>query len=492
MLCLVRGRRFHFAFLAFLFLVIADPSYSQSRQMDSLRSVISPVPKDTNDVKNMVTLAMAMFHESTFDSALHLSIQARKLAEELNYKKGIGLALLASGYVYKLEGSYEASLKDLGEALILFEDITDSLNIGKSHSFIAQTYQSMGEPEKALIHLRIALAYVEKLGNKAGMSVIYLDIGRYHAEHSNYEVALEYYLLSLKASESIQAYSKMAVALNNIGVEYEHMEQLEKALQYFTRGLELTIKGNVVSKKSLLLINQAGVLIKLNKLDKAERALDEALLISEGNGDKEYRAIAFRNMGNLYKKKKMRSKAEEYFKRSIALGREINNPEITMNGLVESTKFFLHEGNVERAAVQSKEALEIALDLKSREYINEIYLLNSKIDSARGNYPEAFKWHKKFAKLNDSLLVARKTASIAYLQGQLDEQNVSKAEGRKVATVEAGQILDQKTYRARFILLFAALFITVSALIIVTIKLRGRNRQLEAMMREVTYHNEEP
>jgi tetratricopeptide (TPR) repeat protein len=407
-------------------------SFSQSRKIDSLRSVIKTPPRDTADVKTMVTLSMALFHGGNFDTSLHLAIQARKLAEDLHFKKGVASALLSSGYAYKLKGAYEASLKDLKEGLVLYEELNDNLNTGRALNFIAQVYNATGERDKALSYLQRASEFVEKAGHKEGLSVIYIDLGINHFDRGSYEVALEYYLLSLRLSESVKAYSKMAMAMNNIGVVYEAMNEKEKALEYYEECLALTESHDIVSKRALALLN-TGKLYALKKStqEKGEKYLSEGLSIVRENGDKKYEIYALSGFGDYYKTKGNLAKAEEFFKQAVDIGREINSPEATIGCLKEIGALALLSGKFDRAQKFASESLSMAERLDSKASRKEIYLFQSQLDSARGDFRGAFVWYKRYAQLNDSLFNERKTAKILHLQTLYDkekQENEAKAE----------------------------------------------------------------
>ena len=466
---------------AAIIVVASSNLRAQSSTLDSLKDLIASPPKDTSDVKNMVALSMAMFYETTFDSALSIAIQARKLAEKLQYEKGVGLALLSTGYVYKLQGSYDAALKDLSEALVIFENSKDDLNIGKSHSFLAQVYQSLGQQEAALNHLFAARKYVERLGHQAGLSVIYLDIGRYYSEKANYELALEYYLLSLKASDSIKAYAKMAMALNNIAVVYERTGELEKAYEYFLQGYSLTKKGNVTSKQTLLLSNLGGICIKLNRFEQAENYLKQAVDMSRTNGDKEYESTALRTLGTLYVKRKNEAKAIHHLNSALAVAREINNPDAVMSVLFDLSEYALAFNKAEIASSYAASALELAAQLKANGFVKDIYQLNAKIDSARGDFKSAFTWHKRYSRINDSLTNASKSANVAYYQQLLED--LKKNNVKSQPTFQEESFANAPRYW--FAILSLLLIATTGLLVYLSLKLKEKSRAFTELSERV-------
>lgn len=458
------------------------------------RAAIRHGVQDTTEVKDLVNTAMDLFHAGKLDSSLQLAFQARNLAEKLKYKKGYGSALLASGYAYRLKGSYAAAIKDFNEALVIFTEIRDDLNAGRTHNFLAQTYQNTGNQQRVIDHLMLAKDLVEKKGHQAGLSVIYIDIGNYHSDHGNYELALENFSKSLNASTSIKADSKIAVALNNIAVVYERLGENDKALDYYKQGLAIATAADILSKRTLLLINISGILILKKDYALAEKNLTEAHAIADRSDDKENLGLALVKLGQLYVEKGLFVKADEFYSKALTLARQMQNSDLLMRSLQGISDIHVLSEDYASARQHLNEALLIADELKAKETQKEIYLSLAKVDSAKAAYKDAFIWFQRYAHLNDSLNVQQAASRVAFLKSQVAitagsvQVRPSPAEPVAVSYFNTAGI----SWNQIVIVLSLLLFVSCIALVVFGIRLKLKNKAFAAITNELKVKEETP
>jgi tetratricopeptide (TPR) repeat protein len=448
--------------------------------------------KDTTEVKNMVATAMDLFYAGKLDSSLQLAIQARNIAEKIKYKKGYANALLASGYAYRLKGSYAVALKDFNEALLIFTEIKDDLNTGRTHNFLAQTYQNLGEQKKVIDHLMLAQALVEKKGHQAGLSVIHIDIGNYYSDQGNYELALENFLKSLKASTSIKADSKIAVALNNIGLVYERLQEFDKAIDYYNQSLAITTAANILSKKTLALINIAGLQIMKGELTNAEKNLNEAHRIAGESDDKESLGLIWNKLGDLNFKKGSINKAEEYYGKALSLSRQIQHSDLLMRSLCGISDINLVSKDYASARQNLNEALDIANKLDARDSQKGIYRSLSKLDSAKSEFKNAFVWFQRYVHLNDSLTTQQNASRISFLKSQVAGTSGNIQIAPAPFEPNAAGYFSRSGVQWNFVaIILSVLLVSASVLLIVFgIRLKLKNKAFTALTEELKVKKE--
>ncbi len=89
-----------------LFLVCTLFSMSTYRQnIDSLTCVLETMPEGESRVDALNTM-VTKIREGNIYSAVKLVTEARNLAEKLDYKKGLGLAMENLGWIYYRRGVY--------------------------------------------------------------------------------------------------------------------------------------------------------------------------------------------------------------------------------------------------------------------------------------------------------------------------------------------------------------------------------------------------
>ena len=140
------------------------------------------------------------------DSSVNIADRSRVLAEKINYRPGLALALKDMGIGYYLQGNYMDAVKTWRQAMNIFKE----------------------------------------LGDKTGEANILSNMGAAYFNQGDEANSLELHLQSLKISEEINDTIRIITSLNNIGGIYQNKTgQLDKALDYFLRSYQLNISRRV-------------------------------------------------------------------------------------------------------------------------------------------------------------------------------------------------------------------------------------------------------
>ncbi len=174
---------------------------AQQNRTDSLKKIIATAKDDTNKVNTLIDLSQNYLNTDT-KTALIYAMQAKDLAEKLNFQNGKGWALKKIGQVYNIQSDYVNALQAWKEALKIFE----------------------------------------VSGNKLGTSNMLNNIGVIYYNKSMEDSAQDYYLKSLKVAEEIKDTFRIATALTNVGGVYSNKPATyEKAMQFHRNALLLSI-----------------------------------------------------------------------------------------------------------------------------------------------------------------------------------------------------------------------------------------------------------
>ena len=93
---------------------------AQQNRTDSLKKIIATAKDDTNKVNTLIDLSQNYLNTDT-KTALIYAMQAKDLAEKLNFQNGKGWALKKIGQVYNIQSDYVNALQAWKEALKIFE-----------------------------------------------------------------------------------------------------------------------------------------------------------------------------------------------------------------------------------------------------------------------------------------------------------------------------------------------------------------------------------
>ncbi len=412
-------------FAVFIFLIFSVGIVKTEAQIsltDSLRSIVKDDLKDTVNVNNLNLLARGLGREGKFDESLKYAILARTIAKKINFRKGLGLSLLASGYTYKLKGAYQSALDDFEEAEIIFRSINDFEGLGMSQTFIGYTYEDLSDYKKGFdYHLR-ALEFLTRANKPNSLATANNGIGINCYRRGSYEVALLYHFRALKIADSAKLTMHQATSLNNIAVIYERLSDYKNALDYYSKSLMLMQREKMLPTVAKTLSNIGGVNVALGNYSEAKKNLDEAYRIRIQIGDK-HQVYTLSNYGDLYKNLKKYDSAELYYNQSLKLARELNNLEGELYPIKGLGNLYLLEGKLNKSYEYFDLAYTIAKQINAKLWLEEVYYCKAKIDSARGDFKSSLAWFKLYDRLNDSLFSQMKNEKILYLQSAHNTEN---------------------------------------------------------------------
>src|ERR1035437_3180081 len=82
------------------FLILNSFSFAQNKNIDSLHTLLKTDKPDTNKVIHSNKLSLEYINIGLYDTALYYGNASLKLAQQLNFKKGIARAYNYIGLVY--------------------------------------------------------------------------------------------------------------------------------------------------------------------------------------------------------------------------------------------------------------------------------------------------------------------------------------------------------------------------------------------------------
>lgn len=267
---------------------------------DSLRKVLPALAADTNKV-NLLNKLSSSYLEANMDSAIHIANQAKALATQLKYDKGIARATLRIAIANRNKGDYTTALEEFFTVIAIHEKTKNIIPLGDTYLHVAMVYKDMSSHNlteeylnKCIQYTRQAYALFESVADTIGLvdalnnlGIAYRDKARMDAgkEHyydtafSQYSLALQLITLSGKGTSST---SKL---YNNISQVYlEYKKDYPKALDYLFKAVALNKQKNYDTGLSFNYGNISNVYVKLNDYPRAllyARKMEELALRPE-------------------------------------------------------------------------------------------------------------------------------------------------------------------------------------------------------------------
>ncbi|MBA2610508.1 MAG: tetratricopeptide repeat protein [Bacteroidetes bacterium] len=263
--------------------------------------------------------------------------------------------------------------------------------------------QRSGNVELAIDYFTKSIVICREIEDKKGTASILHFLGDLNTHRGDIAAALLYYGQSLKLREEIKDKKGIAQTLNNMGSIYSQQKDLVKALDYFERSLKLReeIKDKNGIAKSL---NSIGILYKTKgKLDLALEYYNKSLKIREELNDKQGIAISLNNIGLIYKIKGDYEKSLTFFTRSLNIKRSLDEKEGISTSFNNIGNILFAQKKYSIAHAYADSSLLLSKDLGFPYNIQHAASLNSRIDSAMGNFAAAFENYKLFIIYRDSI-----------------------------------------------------------------------------------------
>ncbi len=121
--------------------VFFTPVKAELIDTDSLLTIINSLNNDTGRVNTLNVLGKGLIDKMDYDKGLIYSREAKKLAEKLNYKKGMAQALTNEGIILSKKKQYRDAIELHKQALKISNDLKDDYGIRYSNYYIGACYQ---------------------------------------------------------------------------------------------------------------------------------------------------------------------------------------------------------------------------------------------------------------------------------------------------------------------------------------------------------------
>lgn len=225
-------------------------TYSQNAQVDSLKTILENAKEDTIKVYTLNAMA-EIVHRTAPDEAIKYSTNARNLAEQINFQKGLAEAYKYIGLGYYMQANYADAFKNWELSLQIFEVLGDDKHIANILGNQGSIYYSYGDNVQATEYFLRALKIAEKLNDSIRISTLLLNIGNVYSEQpATHDSALSYYSQALEMGEAIEYLDLIGVGSINIGEVLFKQGAYDSALFYIEKSLAM-VKSNIDIAASL-------------------------------------------------------------------------------------------------------------------------------------------------------------------------------------------------------------------------------------------------
>lgn len=249
---------------------------SQASNYDSLIKAAMAAPKDSTRVLLLNEASVAL-READNNQALVYAKEAEELANQLDFRRGLGIVLSNIGWIYYRKGDYVKALEISTEALRVDNEFGDQKEIASCFN----------------------------------------NIGAINFEQKLYEAALKNFKTAYKLAKEVNHRVSMSRSLNNLAFCFIKLHQLDSARAYTLRAIEEHVNDNfrtAFSKRTL-----GDISFEEGNFKEALRNFEECLALANKQNNNFLKASTQYRIGNTYLKLNNPDKALQYLDTNILL-----------------------------------------------------------------------------------------------------------------------------------------------------------------------------
>ena len=346
----------------------------------------------------------------------------------------------------------------LNQVMVKFETLPDSIkaqyvSIRGNYYFFSAEYDS-------------ALWYY-----KQNLSGIYLDSDHIKAKMANnigiiynytgkQDSAYKYLTLAYQLKRKVDDPS-IGGTLNNLGLVSERLGLLEEAIDYYRQGIVLKRENGQLSSLGTSYLNLGVAWRHLQNYDSAIYYGSIAKDNFEQQDDKKGQADALNNLALNYFDKSQVDLAFSYARQSLEIKRKLGDEYGMMNTYQNLSIYLMSGGDFTQARMYSDSSIYLAQKNSASAQERNAYLHIARIDSARGDFLEAFEWMKKAYRLQYEIYDSEVTNRITELETQYETAQKEQEIKRLSQENEIIQLRAEQNEQERLILVLSLLFLIV-------------------------------
>ena len=407
-----------------LFIFPFGISAQQKKAVDSIKKNLSSNITDSGRV-DILNILSKTYYKDNPDTSIKIALSAKQLAEKINYKPGLSLALKQIGMVYYKQGKYIDAVKTWQQALDMYKSIGDKVGVANMLGNQGAIYFNQGDDAKSL----------------------------------------ELHLKSLKMSEEIWDTLRILTSLTNVGTVYLNKPATyTKALEFFLQSYKLSKTINDMYSIGTATANLGETYYKLGHDDTALLYLNESLKAYQSKEDFPF---SLNYIGRVYTRKKQFDIAIEKHKEAFEISKNLDTRLDMTQSLVGLAQAYAAKGDIASSIEAYKQSIDVGKELNATTEIKDAYQGLSKAYAQKSDFANAFYYQNLLLAIKDTIYNINTDKKLGTLQFTFD---IEKKESQisllnKDKEIQQQQIRRQKIVRNGFIggftvvLLFATLFL---------------------------------
>jgi tetratricopeptide (TPR) repeat protein len=260
-------------------------------------------------------------------------------------KTKAAVAFNKMGRVWRRKGDLRLALEYLERGLELFRGSADARGIAGSLDDIGRVLAMLGRYDEAFAKITEALQRRGKGGDKRSIAASLSNLGSLQYSRGQFEAARTCHQEALELRSQAGDRLGVTISENNLAVLAFELGDKTEARALWTKGLGEAEAIGALPMSALILTNLGELALDEQKLEEAQRRLEDALEIIEDIEDRQLEAEACRHMALALAQSGHGERARELVERAVAIAqkaglREMEALSLLTTGQVLSTSLY--------------------------------------------------------------------------------------------------------------------------------------------------------
>ncbi|PZD74984.1 Glucose starvation-inducible protein B [Acaryochloris thomasi RCC1774] len=288
------------------------------------------VSSQKRDAAQLLAQGIELRQQRQFQAALKTLQKALILYQTQKDPRGQRNSWYAIGDVYYYQSQYLQALKSYQESFatqqaILAPNPADLKTQAVLLNDLGLVSNRLDQKRRALEFYNQALPITKAVKDRNSEAATLNNIGSVYADLGQKQRALAFYNQALPITKAVKDRDSEAATFNNIGRIYADLGQKQKALKFYDRALPILKEIGNRSGEATILNNLGGIYADLGQKQKALKFYDRALPILKEIGNRNGEAITLNNMGGVYNDLDQRQKALDLYNQALPIRREVGD-----------------------------------------------------------------------------------------------------------------------------------------------------------------------
>ena len=313
------------------------------------------------------------------------------------------------------------------KALKVAESLNDQQAVASAYNSIASSYEALSDLDNALDYHKKSLELKEQISDTIGIANSYNNLGIIYDTKGNYSKALENYFNALRIYEvHSDEFQKVPMVFVNIGIVYKKQKEYDKVLEYYKKALKIYKDNNYFVGEAITTGNVGSVLLNLEKYDESINYSLRAEKLYDSLGYTRYVPYMLVNIAIAKDSLKQYKEAEKDYLLSIAAFTKDKNLYELSNAKVNLARNYIATSKYELAKQQLNDAIEIIMKNDYKEMEIKALKQLAAVNSATGNYKNAFDYLKRYTTQKDSVFETEKIKTVFELETKYETEKKEK------------------------------------------------------------------